>query len=147
MTVKAIVFDFNRTLYDPDSDALTPGALGVLQALAARYPLALYSKKGEGRDERVAELGLPRFFKKIIRVEIKSPADFLQLARELGVKPGEVLVVGDRVRSELRAGKEAGCRTAWVRQGKFAGEGPENPGEEPDYVLASLPKLPGILPA
>ncbi len=145
MTVRAIVFDFNRTLYDPDSDSLAPGALDVVRGLAERYPLALYSKRGEGRDERIAQLGLAPFFRKTVAVEKKCGEDIACVAREFGVSPAEVLVVGDRVRSELRAGKEAGCRTVWVRRGKFADEGPETPGEAPDYTITDLRELPGVV--
>jgi len=145
MKIKAIVFDFNRTLYDPDADSLVPGALQALEDLSRKYPLVLYSKKGEGRDERIAELGLPRFFKKMVAVESKSGKDLESVARELGIKPQEIVVVGDRVRSELRAGREAGCATIWFRRGKFSQEGPEKPGEEPGCEITGLAEIAGAV--
>ena len=48
------------------------------------------------------------------------------------------VVIGDRVRSELAVGKSLGATTIWVKQGKFAEEGPENDQQQPDNIVSSL---------
>lgn len=139
--VKAIIFDFNRTLYDPDSDALMPDALKVLKKLSNHFCLALHCKIGEGREQRISELGLKKFFKKVILVENKTAQDFTNAAAEFCIKPNEMLVVGDRIKSEITAAKAAGCKTIWFRNGKFAAELPSKPGEQPDFTIAKLEEV------
>jgi len=138
---KAIVFDFNHTLYDPDSDSLVPGVLQVLKKLSSDFILILYCKAGEGRDKRVSELGLKDFFKKIIFVENKTSQDLISLAEEFNLKTEDFVVVGDRIKSELAAGKGAGCKTIWFKNGKFAEEIPEQPTEFPDHTIFNLEEV------
>ena len=42
--MKLAIIDFNRTIYDPETNGLVPGALTMLQALSAVMPLVLVSK-------------------------------------------------------------------------------------------------------
>ena len=50
-----------------------------------------------------------------------SPAFFQLALREMGLAPGEVLVVGDDPETDGAGGRAAGCRVAMVRTGKFTG--------------------------
>ena len=44
--IRGVIFDFNRTLYDPDSRQLAEGALQLLGRLRSRgYAMCLISKK------------------------------------------------------------------------------------------------------
>ncbi|HLC36896.1 MAG TPA: HAD hydrolase-like protein [archaeon] len=139
--VKVIVFDFNRTLFDPDSSKLIEGALIVLDFFFKKFDLVLYSKKGEGRESLIFDLGLNKFFKKIISVESKSADDLIQLTNEWNLKPENFLIIGDRIKSEITAGKKAGFKTVWFKQGKFAFEEPSSPEEFPDFILSDLRNL------
>jgi HAD superfamily hydrolase (TIGR01458 family) len=53
-----------------------------------------------------------------------SPALFLEAARSLGLPPGEVLMVGDDVESDVNGALAAGLRAVLVRTGKY------RPGDE-----------------
>jgi HAD superfamily hydrolase (TIGR01458 family) len=78
------------------------------------------------------------------RVLGKPSADFVGLALDaLGVSPGEALVVGDDVSSDLAAARAAGTRVALVRTGKGGGDRPE--AADADAVLESVADLPGLL--
>ncbi len=141
MKPKLVVFDFNRTIYDPEKGRVIEGAINVLEKLLPKFPMVLYCKTGDGRGEKIKELGIEKYFKRMVFVEKKSPRDLLKLAKEFNIGPGEILVIGDRVRSEIAAAKQAGCKTIWFRQGKFAGEEPAKKEEEPDQTIIQLKDL------
>lgn len=72
----------------------------------------------------------------------KPSSAFFRLAlQDLGLPPGEVLVVGDDVVSDGRGGASAGCRAALVLTGKFRGTREELAGFEPELVLGSVADL------
>jgi len=140
--VKAIIFDFSRTLYDPDAKSLEPGALAVLKYLSKKYPLGLLSKKGDGnRDGLFESLGIRGYFKAVIIVEEKSAGSFFDCANLLGIPTAETLAVGDQVKKDVALAKQAGCATAWLCKGKFAVVLPESVEETPDYTIEKLEEI------
>jgi putative hydrolase of the HAD superfamily len=56
----------------------------------------------------------------------------------LGFMPEEILVIGDRIKSEIILANQMGMKTVWYKSGKFAGEAPESEDEEPDWVVGEL---------
>jgi len=67
---------------------------------------------------------------------------FFDLAlEEIGLAPGEVLVVGDDAVNDGLGGSSAGCRTALVRTGKYEEEAAGRAGARPDLVLESIADL------
>ncbi len=98
---------------------LIPGVREMLQALSARYPLAVVS----ARDERTTRLFLDQFeltgfFKVIVTAQTaehtKPYADpVLFAAKAMNVSPESCLMVGD-TSVDVRAGKAAGAQTAGV---------------------------------
>lgn len=139
--VKAIIFDFNRTLFDPDQNKLFPGASGVLQKLSALFPLGLLSTEEVGRENLIFELGLEKFFKEILIVHKKEDRHFLDICQKLGVDPEGVLVLGDRVRGEIAVANKLGMTTVWFRNGKFSSQVPQSSEEKPDFEIRSLDGL------
>ena len=67
-----------------------------------------------------------------------SPAMLLSALEELGAAPAEAVMVGDRKKSDVAAGRAAGVRTIWLRS--HHAEGPE-----PDATIDSLAELPAAL--
>lgn len=133
---KTIIFDFNRTLYDPDRDALFPETLALLaHAKSLGYRLYLISKAGEGRDARIQDLELHTLFHEVHLVQEKN----LELFQKLAVGP--TLVVGDRIRREITLGNQCGATTIWFRSGKFSTELPTTPIEEPTHAITALAEL------
>lgn len=142
---KAIVLDFNRTVYDPDSDTLVEGAEELLESLCQNFPLVLYCKTGNERNEKIGKLGIKKFFKKIAFVKEKTAQDLINIAKELKVNPNEITVIGDRIKSEIAAAKKAGCKTIWFKKGKFAEEKPKTQSEQPDHTITKLEEIPKIV--
>lgn len=55
-----------------------------------------------------------------------------------GLRANEMLVVGDRPMSEIRAGKSLGMHTVRIRHGEFAAQEPSGPEEKPDYEVKRI---------
>ncbi len=140
----AIIFDWKRTLYDPDSKTLIDGANELLETLSQTgAPLFLIGKGEEEMYREADRLGVSRYFDGIRFVEgEKDPAYFAPYIDRFN--PSATYVIGDRTRSELQAGKSLGATTIWVRQGKFAGELP-TPETSPDHEISSLTGLNELL--
>jgi FMN phosphatase YigB (HAD superfamily) len=71
-------------------------------------------------------------------VEKKSQPLFSRLLPRNKAARARCTVIGDRVRKEIALGKALGCRTIWVKQGKFSDEGPRHSGEAPDITVRRL---------
>ncbi len=127
-----VVFDFNRTLYDPDTKALLPGVMQLLDELKARsVPMYLVSKADESRPQLLGELGLEGFFADSFFVERKDPALFLEITRRANVHPKDTYVIGDYLHKEIRSGNQSGMKTIWLKRGKFADLKPESETDVP----------------
>lgn len=133
-----IIFDWKRTLYDPDERILLDGAIELLEFLKAKdIPMILIGKGGEDMKQEVECLGVARFFQHIVFAEgAKDPELFKVYINQDNAK--STLFIGDRVRSELEIGNKLGATTIWAKQGKFATEEPINDNQKPDYTVSSL---------
>jgi FMN phosphatase YigB (HAD superfamily) len=138
----AIIFDFNRTLFDPDKDTLMPGALALLASLKKKgIPLFLICKGDTERRKKIEELGLVPFFQKVIVTEQKGAQDFMACKNTL--PDHSFIAIGDRLDAELRHAQECNMVTVWFRKGKFANEMPQD--IVPQYTIASLHEFDDIL--
>lgn len=136
---KIIIFDFNRTIYDPDNNALISGAGFVLQTLLRRgFSLYLISRAGKSRKELIENLGIGKYFFRIIVAKEKSKKDFERIATPMAINQNLSFVVGDRVRKEIRIGNSLGLQTIWFKSGKFADEKPRRKIEWPTYTVSFL---------
>ena len=143
---KAIIFDFNRTLYDPEKGILVSGCLATLAKLSARYKLVLITNNEGSRQELIEELGIKNFFQVIVSTSNKNEQDFLSSCVQLNLDPGEVVVVGDRIKGEILIGNRLKMTTVHFKNGLFAQELPENSIEKPDFEIKKLEDLLKILP-
>lgn len=138
---KAVIFDFKRTLYDPDSDRLLPGTKSVLGQLKERgYSLFLISHGSFPRD-LIAKFGLDSYFDEILITENKSVKDFRKIISDNDVNPEVSFVVGDRIRGEIRIGNGLGLRTVWLKKGRFAQELPIEKIEKPNFLITELKEV------
>lgn len=133
-----VIFDWKRTLYDPDQKTLIADAKNLLQFIKRNnIPMVLIGKGGEDMKEEVNRLRVKEYFKQIIFAEgAKDLHIFMPYISKGNSK--KTLFIGDRVRSELEIGKKLGATTIWVKQGKFAAELPLDADHKPDYTVSSL---------
>lgn len=143
--VNLVIFDWKRTLYDPDRKNLVEGAVDLLESIKSKnIPMILIGKGGEDMQQEVDRLEVRKYFKYIIFAEgEKDPQVFKDYISE--DEPKDTILIGDRVRSELAIGNGLGVTTIWVKQGKFATELPENRNQEPAYTVDNLAECLNII--
>lgn len=140
-----VIFDWKRTLYDPEKCELLPGAYDLLSALAKKdIPMILIGKGDTVMHAEVERLGVRAFFTEITFREGAKEAALFRPYVDSSC-PKQTIVVGDRARSELAVGNSLGATTIWVRQGKFAVEEPEPEVQKPTHVVASLSEVKPLL--
>lgn len=83
---------------------------------------------------RLTRVGLLNYFDLIVAADTTGtkkpdPAHFLFALKELGIKPGETLVVGDNIKRDMVPARKLGLRTAYASYGDW------RPGEEKDQCF------------
>lgn len=123
---------------DDAARAAVADARPVLEALYQRYPMVLVSNF-YGNVEAVLEAyDLRRYFKDIIEsavvgVRKPDPAIFALGVKALGLKPEEVLVIGDSLRKDIEPARSLGCHTAWLKGRGWTPE--EDAATDPAMIL------------
>ncbi|HEY4488395.1 MAG TPA: HAD hydrolase-like protein [Candidatus Paceibacterota bacterium] len=115
--MRAVIFDLNRTLYDPIGDELYPGVRQMLEDLRGKTRLFIYSKRTGDRSGLMKRLQLGEHFEACYFHEHKTPENLSVLLTDHALTPQSCIVVGDLVDSELRAAGELGIETVWARHG------------------------------
>src|SRR3989344_4974661 len=139
---KIIIFDFNRTIYDPDNNCLISGAKFVLRTLLRRgFSLYLISRAEKSRKQLIKNLGIGKYFSRIIIAKEKSRRDFERITAPMAVCRSSSFVVGDRVRKEICIGNLLGLQTIWLKSGKFADEKPREKNEKPAHIVSFLREI------
>lgn len=92
----------------------------VLEKLAERYPMVLVSNFYGNVDEVLRDFDLRRYFGGVIEsavvgVRKPDPRIFMLGVVALGLKPEEVLVVGDSLRKDILPAESIGCHVAWIK--------------------------------
>lgn len=76
----------------------------------------------------------------------KPSPDFFQAAiMDIGAEPGNLLMVGDDIRSDIGGAKRIGMRAALVKTGKFRDEQLKDADIMPDYLINSVADIPRLL--
>jgi FMN phosphatase YigB (HAD superfamily) len=131
---------------------LFPGTLPLLRHLQGRGVRNYVVSFGEPKTQhaKVRSLGLENhpMLEDILYADrdklLTKEAAFRRIQLGTGFPPEEMLVVGDRPMSEIRAGNLLGMHTVRIRGGEFAVQEPEGPEEEADYVVRSIAEVKGL---
>lgn len=143
--IKNVIFDWKRTLYDPESRTLINGAVEILEMFSNRnIPIFLIGKGEEDMYKEVDRLDVGKFFNEIKFVEGEKNPEYYKPHIDT-LNPSYTVIIGDRARSELSAGKSLMTTTVWVRQGVYMDELPEDEQLSPDYQVGSLAELKNLL--
>jgi phosphoglycolate phosphatase len=124
-----------------------PHARAVLDELRG-YKLAIATNKPRKTTDAVLErLGVRSLFPAVVAqgdlpAQKPSPLPILEIAKQLGIEPGQLVMVGDGPQ-DIEAGRRAGCRTIGVRGGFLAPE--RLVSSQPDVLIDSLAELVPIL--
>jgi FMN phosphatase YigB (HAD superfamily) len=101
----------------------------------------------ETQHAKVAALGLDRdpAIEKIYYADrakrVTKESAFRQIQRETGISADQILVVGDRPMSEIRAAKALGMHTVRIRRGEFASQNPVGEAERADREIDQLSQV------
>lgn len=135
--MQRIIFDWKRTLYDPESHILCEGTQELLAFLdSQKIEMVLVGKGQPETVQDVIRLGIARYFLKIFFVgTTKSKELFSPFISE---PSRETYVVGDRVHSEIEIGNELGATTVWIKSGLFATEFPDSDLQKPTHTFSGL---------
>jgi FMN phosphatase YigB (HAD superfamily) len=134
---------------------LFPESLPLLRFLAKRGVRNFIVSFGEPAIQRakIKALGLDHepSVEKIYYADrenvLTKEAAFRKIQKKTGLTPEEIVVIGDRLAREIRAGKELGMHTVRLKFGEFKSQQPTRPEEEPDFELRDISdvrKLPFI---
>lgn len=75
--------------------------------------------------EKILRLELDAYFDEVFISDylgVKKPHRkiFEKALRKMGIEPGEALMVGDRLYSDIYGAKQVGMKTAWFKYGKYS---------------------------
>lgn len=116
----------------------------VLEKLQATYPMVLVSNFYGNIQVVLQEFGLDHLFQDVVEsavVGIRKPDQriFSLGVEKLGLKPEDVMVVGDSFYKDIEPAQKAGCKTTWFKgEGWTAATYDES---VPDKVITHLDQL------
>lgn len=123
---------------------VTQSASEMLQRLKKKYKLVLVSNFYGNIRTILEDFGLLCHFKEVVESSVvgvrkPDPAIFTLGIEALGMKPGEVAVVGDSYTKDILPAHSLGCRTVWL---KGIGWEPEEHDQSlPTAVIGSLEEV------
>ena len=128
-----------------------PDVVDTLERLRAQgYRLLLCTIGVPARQQRKIELlEIGRFFDEIAIVDSETGEHREECFRDLvarhGLRPQEVLAVGDRIQSEIKTANGLGMLTVQMLHGRFRDLAPKSDLEEPDYKIERIGELHNVL--
>lgn len=115
--------DPNIVGYSIEASDLYPDVVPVLQQLkAAGYQLGVTGNQLEGAAEQMEALGLPLDLVASSAVWGVSKPDlafFERIAQEMGLTPGEIVHIGDRLDNDVLPAQEIGMHAVLLRRGPW----------------------------
>ncbi|MEK7059998.1 MAG: HAD family hydrolase [Patescibacteria group bacterium] len=152
MNIKAIIFDWGRTLFDPEIKKELPESKEILLYCKERgYKICVASlvRTGTTLDERtnqIESLPLKKYIDMFEVSEDKEKGEILdKLVKKLNLPKEEILLVDDRTVKSIKYGNRNGHPTVWLQNGKFANELPNTDTGIPTYTIKSLLELKNII--
>ena len=116
--MKLFIFDFNRTLYNPVTQQLHPGAVETLEfSLEQGIINVLLTTGVHSRANAIFELGLCDYFDCIKYVTEKTDEAILKIIQQYHAQLNDVLIIGDDPEGELLSGKKLRIQTVAVGTG------------------------------
>ena len=125
---------------------LREGIGGLIGQLHARgLVIGLVSNQSEHVIAELERAGIGKYFahEAIRRRRFHKPdvRAFLQVSEELGMLPGECIMVGDRVDNDIVPAKLLGMRTVLFRTGRHVRQQPRALDEVPDREVRTMDEL------
>jgi FMN phosphatase YigB (HAD superfamily) len=151
VNIKTVIFDWGRTLWDPDQGDFFPGAEELLNNFSTRYQLILVPLASKGEEEIVrrrqilADRGFEKYFAEIVFVPSEKDEAYASVFRKYNFVPNEVVIVDDRMIRGIAWGNRVGAHTVWFQNGKFKDELPDKETGDPTHTITCLLDLKELL--
>ena len=143
--IKAIIFDFNRTIYDPEKNIIEKETIELFIFLRDNnISLGLISTYKKNRINLINGYNLRDYFDEILFVEEKCKNDFIYIIKKLNSTKEQTLIVGDYLRDEIKIGNLLRIITVWYKRGKFSNLVPGKL-EVSKFIISNLNELKGII--
>jgi putative hydrolase of the HAD superfamily len=161
--IEAICFDLGDTLAveettvrDSSGQAVTArvteGAFEVLEAIRKEgYRTAMIANGNSANIRNIIQAtGLRDYFDAIViseEVGIEKPYQriFEVALAQLGVKPENAVMVGNKIDADILGANRAGMKSVWFRWNNRYSHTIDSSQEKPDFTINSLLELPGLL--
>ncbi len=125
-----------------------PNVKKVLEKLHKNYKLAILSDAPRLQAwTRLVEMGLEDFFDVVVTYDDTKkhkphPKPFMTTLKKLGVKSGEVVMIGDSVMRDVKGAKNLGIKTVLASYGNV---NTKKTSIEPDAKINGINELPAVL--
>ena len=150
MEVKAIIFDWGRTLWDNDNNCLFPetkNTLSYLQKKGYRMSLLTVTENTSVKlkQTRIQNEGLEDFFDTFVFCKEKGETEINEINASWNLSYNDIVVVGDKTQADVHIANKLGMKSIWVKKGKFAKELPNKHTGQPTLTISRLNELKDIL--
>ena len=145
--ITTIVFDWGRTIWNPDSDALFHGARKILERLSVGRRLMIVSLATKGAEEIerrkriIADLEIAGLFTDIVFVSEEKDEAYVSLFAKHELDHTKTVIVDDRIIRGIAWGNRTGVYTIWFQNGKFKDELPSEETGEPTFTITDFEQL------
>ena len=154
MKIKAIIFDWGRTLFDIDTKKEISDSEDVLlyckqkgyKICVASLARPLTSENTEERKKQIETSSLYKYLDMLEATEAKEKDELLdKLVEKLNISREEILIVDDRIVKSIKYGNKNGHPTVWLQAGKFSNELPNDETGIPTFTIKTLSELKNII--
>lgn len=153
MKIKAIIFDWGRTLFDSEAKELYPESESVMefchsQGLHLACASLVSAQANATLDERKNQIEnsvLRKFFEFVLVTDINKDIILAEIVAKLNLPREEILIVDDRTLRGIKYGNHNGHPTVWFQNGRFANELPNEETGTPTYTIHNLNEMRGIV--
>ena len=151
--IKAIIWDWGRTLYQSDEKIEFPQSQEILEYCKSKdYRMVVVSKAGPAstvdvpeRTQQIEASPLRKFFE-LAFVTDQDKAEFFERAvAHFNLPREQILMIGDRARREVTYANKHGHPSIWIQKGKFAHELPDEQTGQPTHTVKSLSEIKNII--
>lgn len=154
MNIKAIIFDWGRTLYDVDIKKEISDAEDILsyckqkgyKICVASLARPLTGDSVEERRKQIENSSLGKYLDMLEVSNTKEKDEMLDnLVKKLNILKTEILFVDDRVVKSIKYGNKNGYPTVWLKSGPFANELHNSETGSPTFTIETLSELKNII--
>lgn len=134
------------TPWHSEDETVYPQAAKCLAGLHEKYRIGIIANQIPGTADRMKAYGLLPMLDLIVAsaeegVEKPDLRIFRAALERANCRPGNAVMIGDRIDNDIVPAKKAGMMTIWIRQG-FGGMAENLTAEEtPDYCVRNLQEL------